>query len=75
MSGSAVQEVACPNCKKRGGVRARKDAYADHRITMDGKWHFDSTAVMDAVQAFECFECSTELTQEAIEKENGISLD
>lgn len=65
-------QVKCPKCNKKGGVRARKDAYADFKIMDDGKWLYDSTAVMDEVQAVECFKCGSEFTLKDVEKHNDI---
>jgi hypothetical protein len=69
-------EVVCPSCLKKGGVRARKDAYADHALvirpeTQTLDWVYASTAIMDETQAYECFECNAELEYEEILKYNG----
>jgi len=66
------REVACPKCQKRGGVRARFDAYADHVITMNGQLKHVSTAVMDEMQAVECFECGSGLTLAEVYEFNNI---
>jgi len=66
------QEVKCPKCGKRGGVRARKDAYADHKMYTNGEWEHVDTAIMDETLAFECFECGEELDEGEIEEANEL---
>lgn len=67
-------EVACPICGKRGEVRARKPAYADHKIKMDGSLEFEDTAVIDEEQTYECFNCYNELTLQNIENFNNMTI-
>lgn len=78
------QQVKCPRCLKRGHLRGRKDAYADYKIFIDNPkrgfstrtatWKYASTAVMDDVQCYECFNCNATLESEEISKFNNVTL-
>ena len=83
-SGPVPEEVRCPNCKVRGALRARKDAYADHKILIDvdekgaptgtTTWEHVNTAVMDETQAYDCFYCNTSVEEEEIAKFNNVTI-
>lgn len=73
------KQIECPMCGKRGGVRGRKDAYADHKIFVNDEdnttlWKYESTAIMDDVQAYECFLCDKELEKRELEDHNDVIL-
>lgn len=77
------EEVMCPRCKTAGQVRGRRDAYADHVITIDvnesglptgsTSWEHTSTAIMDDV-VYECFNCNEVLEEEKLASFNNVIL-
>ena len=68
------KEAKCPKCKKRGGVRARYDAFEDYKLIINSKekpfkYELEGSVSFDQV-IYECFECNQNLDLEEIKKEN-----
>ena len=62
------QEMKCPECGARGGLLARKDAYADFLIFEDGSIEYSDVSIFDNVDVVECHECGLEVEMSKIWK-------
>jgi DNA-directed RNA polymerase subunit RPC12/RpoP len=62
------QEMKCPECGARGGLLARKDAYADFLIFEDGSIEYSDVSIFDNVDVVECHECGQEIDMKEIWK-------
>jgi len=65
------QEMKCPECGERGGLIARKDAYADYTIFEDGSITYSDIAIFDNVDVVECQECGLEIDMKKIWKKGA----
>lgn len=53
----------CPNCKKRGGVISRVDAFAIFKHFEDGTTKLIDTEIFDDIDGFHCTKCDTEIDE------------
>ena len=70
------QQAICPNCSKRGGIIARKDAFVNLSVPASGNIDWDDCSDVSVYDdtVYECSLCNNELEVSAIESVNGFEI-